>query len=627
MALIISTLRQAVMGAPVDHLPVARSYCLFFANASATRSSAAALCCQGHLSGWVSWNNGGNGKCLFKIGLLRKRFPAFIVRTSSLASFRNDFDTCQANMVKESKLNGAFKVSKPDTTIQEQLENCHIFLMNYSLGQQNRGSCPKCQGGSSREKSLSVYISRDGKHAYWNCHRGKCGWKDSVGVSGCSTMYSNVRDPEVMLEFTEEKLCFEPLFGEVKNYLHLRGITQDTLHRNGVNQVVVNGQYLIAFPYKQKGKIVNCKYRGITEYSWQEMNTRKIYYGVDDIQNAEEIIIVEGEIDKLSMEEAGFLNCVSVPDGTLAMFPEKGSCFRTEDQKYAYIWNCKEYFNKASRIILATDADAPGQALAEELARRLGRERCWRVNWPTIDGIRKCKDANEVLQILGKQSLRDMIASAEMYPIRGLFRFCDFDKEIDEYYSLTIGDEFGVSSGWRNLDKLYRVVPGELTIVTGVPNSGKSEWIDALLCNLNSSHGWTFGLCSMENKVHEHGRKLLEKFVGKPFFDAPYAQSIPRMDEMEFEAGKQWLDQNFFLIRCENDQLPSIDWVLGLAKSAVMRYGIRGLVIDPYNELDHQRSSNQTETEYVSCVLTKIKRFAQHYDCHVWFVAHPRQVW
>lgn len=69
-----------------------------------------------------------------------------------------------------------------------------------------------------------------------------------------------------------------------------------------------------------------------------------------------------------------------------------------------------------------------------------------------------------------------------------------------------------------------------------------------------------------------------------------------------------------------------MEWVLNLAKAAVLRHGIRGLVIDPYNELDHQRPGNQTETEYVSQMLTKIKRFAQHHDCHVWFVAHPKQL-
>lgn len=61
-------------------------------------------------------------------------------------------------------------------------------------------------------------------------------------------------------------------------------------------------------------------------------------------------------------------------------------------------------------------------------------------------------------------------------------------------------------------------------------------------------------------------------------------------------------------------------------KKKKTRYGIRGLVIDPYNELDHQRHSSMSETEYVSQMLTKIKRFAQHNDVHVWFVAHPKQL-
>ena len=51
--------------------------------------------------------------------------------------------------------------------------------------------------------------------------------------------------------------------------------------------------------------------------------------------------------------------------------------------------------------------------------------------------------------------------------------------------------------------------------------------------------------------------------------------------------------------------------MLDIARAAVYRYGIRGLVVDPYNELDHQRPASMNETEYVSQMLTKIKRFAQ----------------
>ncbi|KAK1280204.1 hypothetical protein QJS04_geneDACA022393 [Acorus gramineus] len=313
----------------------------------------------------------------------------------------------------------------------------------------------------------------------------------------------------------------------------------------------------------------------------QEKDTEKIFYGVDDIKDASDIIIVEGEIDKLSMEEAGFRNCVSVPCGAPSVVSEKALPNEEEDTSYQYLWSSKKYLEKASRIILATDADAPGQALAEELARRLGRERCWRVTWPMKNENDVCKDANEVLMYFGPEALKNVIENAELYPIRGLFNFSDYFHEIDAYYRCH-GYELGVSTGWEALNNLYR--------------------------------------------VQEHARKLLEKHIKKPFFKARYAETVERMSELELEEGKKWLNETFHLIRCENDSLPSINWVLELAKAAVLRHGVRGLVIDPYNELDHQRPPNQTETEYVSQILTRIKRFAQHHSCHVWFVAHPRQL-
>ncbi|CAD6258342.1 unnamed protein product [Miscanthus lutarioriparius] len=113
---------------------------------------------------------------------------------------------------------------------------------------------------------------------------------------------------------------------------------------------------------------------------------------------------------------------------------------------------------QASRIILATDDDDPGQALAEELARRLGKERCWRVKWPKKNDTDTCKDANEVLMFLGPQALRKVIEDAELYPIRGLFSFKDFFPEIDNYFLGIHGDELGIHTGWKSLDDLYKFI-------------------------------------------------------------------------------------------------------------------------------------------------------------------------
>jgi hypothetical protein len=62
----------------------------------------------------------------------------------------------------------------------------------------------------------------------------------------------------------------------------------------------------------------------------------------------------------------------------------------------------------------------------------------------------------------------------------------------------------------------------------------------------------------------------------------------------------------FCWIRGNEKSVLSIDYVLEKAQDAVYRYGIRGLVIDPYNEMEHNRPGNQTETEYVSRLLSKV---------------------
>lgn len=497
-------------------------------------------------------------------------------------------------------------------------------------GQNNHLLCPKCQGGDTLEKSLSIYIAPDGGSAAWVCFRGKCGWQGSTQVFADSNSYSKsmkkLKPTKKKRELKEEDLQLEPLCDELVGYFSERLISKETLQRNGVMQRKYDDQIVIVFTYRRNGALISCKYRDVNKKFWQEADTEKIFYGLDDIVGESDVIIVEGEMDKLAMEEAGFRNCISVPDGAPPSVSSKELPPLEQDTKYQYLWNCKDELKKASRIILATDGDPPGQALSEELARRFGKEKCWRVRWPKKGKSDDCKDANEVLMYLGPDALKEVIENAELYPIRGLFNFRDYFDEIDAYYHRTLGYDSGLSTGWNNLNGLYNIVPGELTIVTGVPNSGKSEWIDALLCNLNQSAGWKFALCSMENKVREHARKLLEKHVKKPFFNDRYAEDAERMSLEEYEEGKLWLNDTFYLIRCENDALPNIKWVLDLAKAAVLRHGVRGLVIDPYNELDHQRPPNMTETEYVSQMLTLIKRFAQHHGCHVWFVAHPRQL-
>ncbi len=542
-----------------------------------------------------------------------------------------------------------------------------IVLTSYTPGQ-HRIVCPMCGGGSTAERSLAVHVDDDGSGCQWMCHRATCEWtgaastadaRPSFGAgpgrnvdangerssavfgsgSGASVGTGMSRRagsgpggaPKLPAPESLERVGPGALTDNAKqwaDWLISRGISLEVAERNGVAAQRVfspaAGEHVnaLVFPYTRDGELVNIKYRGSDKSFWQIKGAEKIMFGLDDIAGAREIVIVEGEMDKLALEQAGIKNVVSVPDGAPGKVRDGDLPAPEEDRKFEYLWNCRAALDPVSRIVIAVDSDGPGQALAEELARRLGKERCYRVTWP--EG---CKDANDVLQKEGDAAVRGSIDNAEGFPLRGLFRFSDFQDDISNYFGVSEASEMkGVSTGWRSIDGHYRPVPGELTVVTGVPNSGKSEWVDALMCNLAVQHGWTFALCSLENKVHEHARKLVEKYTGEPWFEGKYGGKKARMRPETMRAGLHWLDNQFVLIRHEDDELPSVDWIIGLARAAVMRHGIRGLLIDPYNELDHKRPQGQTETEYVSQMLTRIKRFAQHYDVHVWFVAHPRQL-
>jgi twinkle protein len=180
----------------------------------------------------------------------------------------------------------------------------------------------------------------------------------------------------------------------------------------------------------------------------------------------------------------------------------------------------------------------------------------------------------------------------------------------------------GDKTGWPSLDKLYTVVPGQLTVVTGWPGSGKSEWVDALLVNL-ARQGWRLAYYSPENMPTElHISKLMEKFAGRPFGAGPTTR-IERdaIGEIGDEIGER-----FRMLEPVEGSLSARD-VLEAVKPWLMAHdGPKGLVIDPWNELEHWRPANLSETEYVSQTLSEVRQWARQHNCHVWIVAHPQKM-
>ena len=193
-----------------------------------------------------------------------------------------------------------------------------------------------------------------------------------------------------------------------------------------------------------------------------------------------------------------------------------------------------------------------------------------------------------------------------------------FYNEVDEIYEKGIGS--GVSTGYEEVDPLYTVVEGQLTVVTGHPSSGKSEFIDQIMINIAKDKGWKFGICSFENEPRIHIAKLISKYVGKPFFDG----LTPRLNNYELDQGKKFIQSHFSFLYQADGSLSSLDSIMERMKVAVMRHGVRGVVIDPYNYI--ARNMQTSETDWISDMLTTLRVFAQAHGIHIWFVAHPTKM-
>lgn len=322
------------------------------------------------------------------------------------------------------------------------------------------------------------------------------------------------------------------------------------------------------------------------------------------------MIVVEGEIDVLSFMEAGITNVVSVPDGAPA---KAGSEFRA---KFDYLENDNEFMDKVSYWMLAGDNDSAGLILREELARRFGKERCLLIDWP-----KGCKDANEVLVKYGKKKLLDSIATAKPFPILGIIEPNHLIDSVTDAWQN--GIKKGVGTGWDGLNKYYTIKAGELNIVTGMPGHGKSEWLDAMMVNLAQSHGYYFAVFSPENApTEQHCIKLVEKYIGKPFQNT---KSLDRMTSSEMKKAMKWLHDHFCFIN-PSDETVTIEKILELARAVILRKGANGIVIDPWNEIDHSRDKNVSETEYISSCLSKIRRFARLNNVSIWLVSHPAKL-
>ncbi|MBP1613192.1 MAG: family ATPase [Bacteroidetes bacterium] len=460
--------------------------------------------------------------------------------------------------------------------------------------------CPKCHDSrkNKRDKSLSVDITT----GLFNCHY--CGWKGTAAERPAVDDHSFAAVPDHFRRPTFDVSDTTLPEKEARWFVETRRIPQSVLKAMGVTARLEmmpqtgHKEHCVCFNYFERGELINTKFRDGAKNFKMVAGAELIPYNIDGIRGTAECIITEGEIDALSFAAIGRTDVVSVPSGA--------------NRNLTWLDRFVEsHFEDKVVIYIAVDNDLKGLELRAELIRRLGAERCRVVSYGP-----ECKDANEHLVKYGVESLRIALRQAPEIPLEGVFTADDVQEDLRTLFEN--GLERGADTGLENFDRCCTFELKRLCVITGVPGSGKSEFADELVLRLCLRHEWRVAYFSPENMpLPYHLRKLSEKLTGCHFKQGFMAESL-------YQRSVRFLNDNVASILPEDDYTAAN--ILSKARQLVRRRGIRILVIDPFNRLEHQIPAGQTETQYISSFIDQLSNFAQRNDCLVILVAHPRKM-
>ena len=480
----------------------------------------------------------------------------------------------------------------------DEINGFKIDVYNqHKLEEKTQGICPLCSHDRKAKNTKAKCASYDWDRGIGTCHN----------CNKPFQLHTFKRKGKAEKIYEKPKPFVDSILSEaVVNWFKSRGISRETLLDVKVTEgkewmpQTQKEENAIKFNYFAGGELTNIKYRDGRKNFKLVKGAEKVFYNIDSIVGFEYCVIVEGEMDVLALHEAGITNAISVPNGaTLGQ------------NNLEYLDNCIDYFDDKEKIILAVDTDDAGLALQNELIRRLGSEACF------ITTFDDCKDANEYLQKHGKEKLSQRITGAKPVPMENVTTFRDIEDEVTDF--VRNGFTPGFQIGLDNFDDIFSTYTGQFITVTGIPSSGKSDFVDQMVVGYNKKYGWKTAYASPENvPTFLHAHKLMRK----------HWEGMPQKEDIASDKWNKIADHcndNYFHIDMERFTLDS---VLRKGAELVKRKGIKALVIDPFNKVrDTGEGSSDDVTKYTMEYLTKIEVFAKKYDVVVFVVAHPTKMY
>lgn len=484
--------------------------------------------------------------------------------------------------------------------------------------------CPKCSDGrkNKHDKPLSVNITT----GEYNCHN--CGYKGNVRSD-----FNKKKEYKIYQR--PDKSLLKQIFRKEKaeKWFEQRGISKQTLEKF---MIFTKDEFMpqtakiescICFPYFRDGEMINIKYRDGAKNFKLTKDAELIFYNLSDIGEKKHVIITEGEIDCMSAYEAGFGKTIDLETGEAITDQEhplakwavvsvpngasKGS------QRLEYLDSCSDWFEGLHEIVIATDNDEAGRLLKDELIRRLGVERCRIFEYPSENivpannsNLRPCKDINEVLVHFGKEKVIECLNSSEMIPVDGIYYLSDIFESMLENFRK--GIVLAPTTRFKAVDDFFRWKKGDINLFTGYGNHGKTTFVIQLMLIKSIYDGWKWAIFSPENyPANDFYDDIVEMFVGK---------WLSNMTEKEYVDACYFIDQHIFYVYPEDEH--DLNSIHEKFRHLVLKKGIDGVLIDPFNQLDRDNSF-QRDDQHLSVVLKDMKRFALTNSLAYNVISHP----
>ena len=353
----------------------------------------------------------------------------------------------------------------------------------------------------------------------------------------------------------------------------------------------------VAFAYKRNGEVYAAKFRTAGEKNWRSSeNVSRGLYNEDGLSiPTGPIVITEGEIDALSVMQAGFDRAVSLPDGWTADGGKRDVLVAAEDR-----------LRKSPYVVVAGDNDEAGASLPSVVANILAGHDVRYVTWP--DG---CKDANDVLVNFGEGELTRCIVDAKRIDPPG-----GFVTGISDLPPLPARRVLRV--GLQGFDAALAFEVGAMSVGTGTPGAGKSTLTTFAAYHVACNEGVNVGFMSFETHPHRT-RDHLARLEGKKPWDDMDAETKARVAHR--------LDQRFRIVhRTFDDGSHHLEWLRQMIYTLSVRDNCKLIIVDPWNELEHLPEPGESMTGYINFALQQIRTWAEQYDCHICLIAHPRKM-